>query len=157
MTALRQSHRSAACVEARRADAQQIIEAAFDALDLLVIDSDHAGNVVAISLNGVLTSVRPTWLNGLHGGEWGLLISVETSVKLDHLLKAGVVTMLQSAGTLLADCATAIGGDAHGRILLHRVLALAHLTVDHLAAVISSTQHLRQLLDASPERSALPA
>jgi hypothetical protein len=139
-----------------RPDVLRLIKAAFDALHLLVIDSDSAGDVVAISLSGALTSVRPTWLNRMQGGEWGVLISVETSVKLDHWLKPGVVTILQAAGALLADCATAIGGDAHGRILLLRVLAVAGLTVESLAAVIASMQHLRQLLDASPERSALP-
>lgn len=137
-------------------DVPRLIKAAFDALQLIVIDSGSAGDVVAISLSGTLTSVRPAWLNGMQGGEWGVLISVETSVTLDHLLKPGVVTILQAAGALLADSATAIGGDAHGRILLLRAVAVARLTAESLAAMIASMQHLQQLLDVSPERSALP-
>jgi hypothetical protein len=147
---------ASARAEAGRPDVLWLIKAAFDALHLLVIDSDHARNVVAISLSGALLSVRLTWLNGMHGGEWGVLISVETNIKFDHWLKSGVIRILQSAGALLADCATAIGGDARGRILLLRVLALARLTVESLAAVIASMQHPRQLLDASPEPPALP-
>ncbi|WP_321876947.1 hypothetical protein [Paraburkholderia bannensis] len=142
--------------EAGRPDARQMIEAAFDALQFLVVDSDPSGNVVGIALNGALTSVRPARLNRMQGGEWGLLISVETNVMLERSLTPDIVTMLQSAGALLADCATAIGGDAQGRILLHRVIALPQLTVESLAAEIESTQNLRRLLDASPEHAGLP-
>lgn len=145
-----------ATAEAGRPDARRLIEAAFDALHCLVVDSDPTGNVVAIPLNGALTSVRPTRLNRMQGGEWGLLISVETNVMLDRSLTPDIVTMLQSSSALLADCAAAIGGDAHGRILLHRVLALPQLTVESLAAEIESTHNLRRLLDAAPERAGLP-
>ncbi|WP_321884884.1 hypothetical protein [Paraburkholderia bannensis] len=142
--------------EAGRPDARQMIEAAFDALQFLVVDSDPSGNVVGIAFNGALTSVRPARLNRMQGGEWGLLISVETNVMLERSLTPDIVTMLQSAGALLADCATAIGGDAQGRILLHRVIALPQLTVESLAAEIESTQNLRRLLDTSPEHAGLP-
>jgi hypothetical protein len=138
------------------ADIQRIIETALDELHLCIIDSDKLGEVVAVSRNGVLTYVRPTGRPRPFEGERGVLVSVETGVKITHLRKPSVVRMLQSAGALLADCGTAIGGDAHGRILLHRVIASAELSVDSLVAVIASTQHLRRLLETPSERSGLP-
>jgi hypothetical protein len=132
---------------------QQMIEAAFEELHLSVIESDNTGRVVAVSPHGYFTTVRPARLNRVQSAESGLLISVETGVKLDHLRKPGIANMLQSAGSLLADCATAIGGDAHGRILLHRVISSGNLSVDVLVAAIASTQHLRWLFEAPSDRS----
>jgi len=134
---------------------RELIYVAFEKLQLSPTDTGQVDELAGVAVDGAFTWVVPTVLRRprTRKENRGLLISVETGYTVEKLDRIELIHLLQSAGTLLANGSTCIGGDAHGRILLQRVVSLRQLTSDTLAAEIICARHLKRLLVEAPQGS----
>jgi hypothetical protein len=99
-------------------------------------------------LNGTLVSVLPLSFSSLTGEATDdqLLISVETSRRVDDLNVKQAVAMLAHGPGLLAVHRATLGCQPDGRIVLHRTLNAGTTTPMALAHDVQRAQLLVQLL-----------
>ncbi|MCY0387052.1 hypothetical protein OVY01_07355 [Robbsia sp. Bb-Pol-6] len=126
-----------------------------DAFEILTRDAHYASLDGMLVVEGAIVAVTPTWVGPYFGAgrEAGVLISAEAGYDLNAMTLSDAGALLKQAGDLLATFGAALGCNAKGWLVLHRVLGARGLTSATLATEIVATRRLQRLLNEAPQGS----
>ena len=112
-------------------------------------EARYASGEGMLMVDGALVEVAPRTRrhDTVTTAEPGMMITAEAGYRLESAQLARVKGSLTLAAELLLRFGASIGCTAQGEITLNRWLSARHLTVDRLAAEITATRRLQQLIE----------
>lgn len=134
---------------------RQVTRDAFELLTPHAQDAHYASLDGMLVVEGAMVAVTPTSIGPYAGAdqETGVLISAEAGFALNAATLSDTTVLLKQAANLLATFGAALGCNAKGWLVLHRVLDARGLTSATLAAEIVATRRLQRLLNEAPQGS----